>query len=331
MNRLILTILLIISASCASFAEDIRPLPEYIKASIPNTYVNLVTDPSGLSEILWSVQTAKDITVNRECTETVKLFLEDKLIIEVSAEYPEDDDTPGVLTMNAGMFDDDIPTSGNIVRNVGFFFGNISIVDAGKYTLSIPEGFFMYGQDQPMPEGVKYYYITEPAVCNPANNSSDISPAELNKVSITFTGIKTIEPGQKKTIWGKDYSTAKLKILFSNIDIKDKYDWVIDGNTVTFSLKDGEQLPNESGVFKITISQGFFFNAEDRDAAYAVTYKVNVKKDDLTTSVENISKNPQNITVFNLNGQKLLDGTPADRLESLPEGIYVVNGKKIFK
>lgn len=330
MNRLLLTVSLTSILSFALSAEDIKPLPEYINVSVPDTYVNLAAEPSGLSEILWSIRTAKDVDVNRKCTETVKLFLEDQLVIEVPAQMPEDDDAPGVLTINAGMFDDDIPTAGNIVRNVGFFFGNQPISSPGKYTLFIPEGFFLYGNEL-MPEGVKYYYITEPAVCRPANNSTDLSPSALNKVSITFTGIKTIEPGQRKTIWGKDYTSARLRISFRNIDIKDKYEWTIDGNTVTFSLLEGEELPNESGTFKINIGQGFFFNAEDRDAAYAVSYSVGVTKDDHTTSVGNVSDGQQTVTVFNLFGQKILDNAPADRLRALPEGIYIINGKKIIK
>ena len=47
-----------------------------------------------------------------------------------------------------------------------------------------------------------------------------------------------------------------------------------------------------------------------------------------TTGISSIVKQEENVTVYNLSGQKVLSNAPAYQLNSLPKGIYVINNKK---
>ena len=80
-----------------------------------------------------------------------------------------------------------------------------------------------------------------------------------------------------------------------------------------------------NGTYILEVPTGYFRDANSKDIE-GVTLKYIVENE---TAIEDIIAEGENgWTVYNTAGIKVLETTEADRLEQLPDGIYIINGKK---
>lgn len=80
-----------------------------------------------------------------------------------------------------------------------------------------------------------------------------------------------------------------------------------------------------NGTYILEVPTGYFRDANSKDIE-GVTLKYIVENE---TAIEEIIAEGENgWTVYNTAGIKVLETTEADRLEQLPDGIYIINGKK---
>lgn len=82
----------------------------------------------------------------------------------------------------------------------------------------------------------------------------------------------------------------------------------------------------QPGTYKVSIPTGFFaggggdYSVEASEFEYVVV--------DILSSVD-MFKTDSAVTVYNINGMRLLDNAPVESLRSLQKGCYVINGKKV--
>ena len=80
-----------------------------------------------------------------------------------------------------------------------------------------------------------------------------------------------------------------------------------------------------NGTYILEVPTGYFRDANGRDIN-GVTLRYTVKND---TSIEDIIAGGSNgWVIYNTAGIKVLETSDANRLEQLPDGIYIINGKK---
>lgn len=80
-----------------------------------------------------------------------------------------------------------------------------------------------------------------------------------------------------------------------------------------------------NGTYILEVPTGYFRDANGRDIN-GVTLRYTVKND---TSIEDIIAGGSNVwVIYNTAGIKVLETSDANRLEQLPDGIYIINGKK---
>lgn len=93
-----------------------------------------------------------------------------------------------------------------------------------------------------------------------------------------------------------------------------------EGNKVTLSTM--ADLALADGKYDLVIPEGFFFTDEAISAPAEFRLIVG------TGSVEGITLENENVTVYTLDGILLMKDAPAEKLSTLPAGLYIINGRK---
>ena len=96
------------------------------------------------------------------------------------------------------------------------------------------------------------------------------------------------------------------------------------------ALKTTEPLRG-NGIYYLEIPTGYFTDANGK-AIEGITLKYTVKNDSgLIAGIEEVVTEKNNgWTVYTITGVKVVETKDASIIESLPSGIYIINGKKVF-
>ena len=105
----------------------------------------------------------------------------------------------------------------------------------------------------------------------------------------------------------------------------------IDGSEGTTGLRIHERFQGREDIELLTIAPELF--ADDQwdpmfgtgSANAELTYEFTVGEGD---GVSSVSVDESKVTVYTLNGVKVLDNADRESLRTLKKGIYIVNGKK---
>ena len=258
--------------------------------------------------------------VNKTATAPVTMEFDGKIIgsIEPSNE--------GQITISsAGMFaEGDVPgtTSLYILYDPGFTSGEYdpAFQQTGSYTLTIPEGTLKVGNDPVGKYQITYNYGAEVAekvfnwVTSPADGAS---VKDLSKITLSFPGhsfISYVGNGTKITLTrpngtkinARSYpqaseTSAVLELLFNETT------WAPGTYTLTipknYLCVDDLYWDEETG------------NVQEIKATYTVS---------IDTGAEVIVADGEN-KIYTIEGVRV----NANDLESLPAGLYIVNGKKV--
>jgi sRNA-binding regulator protein Hfq len=68
------------------------------------------------------------------------------------------------------------------------------------------------------------------------------------------------------------------------------------------------------------------YNTIGQNSEFNATIKV-----ENGSSINDIATEKDHVTVYNINGVKVIDNQPASELNKLKKGIYIINGKKYIK
>lgn len=215
------------------------------------------------------------------------------------------------------------------------------ITDDGSYILDIPEGYFKMTSGSNTFEneqtGFRFFveapkdpatYDLQPTSVTPNVNEEQ---KEIKELVLTFGDVTfvSLDNGVKADIYKKveDGDPTLVESVTG-----EENDW-FSPTSYTFTLS----TPiTDKGIYTVTFPKGTFFDEtydmEGGQAGHAspeLTYTFVVSQG---TGVANIMiDGADTVTVYTLDGVMLLNAAPAADFLALPEGIYIVNGKKIAK
>lgn len=218
----------------------------------------------------------------------------------------------------------------------------------GVYTLSVPAGFFV------QKEVVEYNgdYISQDKA-NGFKSAALTAEYTVSASALTVFGGYSLEPANDQTV--KDIST--VVISFPNIPEEaasslyqaaentisisngtDTYagsamkDWNYEGEGMKFNIRfmNADEEPIEAitddGNWTLTIQSGAFTYDGDSNDLITAVYHV-----DHTVGVAEIEgAEDGTVTVVSIDGKVLLRNAPADAVNGLENGLYIVNGKKVL-
>lgn len=208
-----------------------------------------------------------------------------------------------------------------------------------ELNINITSGDIILSPDlmnMPIPVPTKYgvrtmakYVLTGNA---PAATIEEVSPAngstveELSHFVFTFSYYAghsedaSLQP--KLYAEGKEWTYALEQTLENS-----------DGSMIGMmqaALKTTEPLRG-NGIYYLEIPTGYFTDANGK-AIEGITLKYTVKNDSgLIAGIEEVVTEKNNgWTVYTITGVKVVETKDASIIESLPSGIYIINGKKVF-
>lgn len=218
----------------------------------------------------------------------------------------------------------------------------------GEYTLSVPAGFFV------QKEVVEYNgeFISQDRA-NGFKSAALTAEYIVSASAPTVFGGYSLEPSNDQTV--KDIST--IVISFPNIPEEaasslyqaaentisisngtDTYagsamkDWNYEGEGMKFNIRfmNADEEPIEAitadGNWTLTIQSGAFTYDGDSNDLITAVYHV-----DHTVGVAEIEgAEDGTVTVVSIDGKVLLRNAPADAVNGLENGLYIVNGKKVL-
>ena len=218
----------------------------------------------------------------------------------------------------------------------------------GEYTLSVPAGFFVEK------EVVEYNgdYISQDKA-NGFKSAALTAEYTVSASALTVFGGYSLEPANDQTV--KDIST--IAISFPNIPAEaasslyqsapnsisisngtDTYagsamqDWNYEGEGMKFNIRfmNADEEPIDAitadGDWTLTIQSGAFSYDGDSNDLITAVYHV-----DHTVGVAEIEgAEDGTVTVVSIDGKVLLRNAPADAVNGLENGLYIVNGKKVL-
>lgn len=231
---------------------------------------------------------------------------------------------------------------------VPVIFGTAVTAD-GEYTLSVPAGFFVEkemvdfnGSEMAMTKEYNAfksaaltatYTISANApgmfdtyTLDPAN---DKTVKDISTIAITFPNIA--EEAQSQ-LWGAAENTISISKGTDTYAGSAMKDWNYEGEGMKFNIKfmnaDEEQIDaiTADGDWTLTIQSGAFTYDGDTNALITAVYHV-----DHTVGVAEIEgAEDGTVTVVSIDGKVLLRNAPADAVNGLENGLYIVNGKKVL-
>ena len=152
----------------------------------------------------------------------------------------------------------------------------------------------------------------------PANGSKVES---LSYILFTFSNIATTVDTSKEAKLYKEGSDETIPFTFTNL----KEDGTHVAQEQGGLLLDTPVTKN--GTYILEIADGYFVDRNSKEIK-GITLKYTVENE---TSIKDIVANGENgWVIYNTNGVKVLDTTDADRLNTLPSGIYIINGTKVI-
>lgn len=163
----------------------------------------------------------------------------------------------------------------------------------------------------------------------PVATIDSISPASEEKVEtlsyilFQFSDIATnINEAKKITVYREETNdTIATSFTFINLNengqlLKQNQGALTIGTPIT-----------KNGTYIIEIPDGYFVDRNSKEIK-GVTLKYIVEN---ATDIENIVvEGNTDCAVYNLTGIKVLDADNTDKLNTLPKGIYIINGKKVL-
>ncbi len=198
---------------------------------------------------------------------------------------------------------------------------NSEVTEAGVYLLTIPKGFFQFGEQ----------FTTT------VNSATDIAYNIIGGETPEADYTVTPEPGAVTELSEIVLDFAEGPMLsegFPTLKIDDNEPIRLDDPMVEYpedwldpSCKYIQTLPQtytEKGVYVITYPYGYFNNFMGEPlAAIELTYMIG------TTGIEAVYGDVENINAYTLDGRQVIANGNADDVKALAPGYYVINGKKV--
>ena len=214
-----------------------------------------------------------------------------------------------------------------------------AVTEDGEYTISIPEGMFaqMEWNDEAgdmviMKDGK----ITAAYTANVTVNSSIKAPVEsfnvtpedgskVSQISEVFIGFPEISASTMFDGW--EFQNATFSDGETSIEAIINYDWNSEEEYRVMKVipvnENEEETPiTAAGTWILTIEKGTFVLDGDESPEITATFTI----ENSSTGIDEINAAyNENLKIFSIDGKTI----PASGLNSLENGVYIINGKKM--
>lgn len=272
-----------------------------------------------------------DIAINRKATTPVQLYFDGSLLASID---PANDnaDLPMIEVISAGAMDEDDPAPASATLYLLFDPSYVSspspkFQKTGIYTLVIPAGVVTSGGVAIEDYQVSYHYDADAVAGDVAYEitpAPDTNVENLSNITIKF-------PEASYLSYAGIASGIKLTLPDGTV-VKRKASPNLTSNSASFSFVVADWAP---GTYTLNIPKGLFcinnpyWEEEDGTGnVQAITASWTIGN---TPSGVEVNGADATITVFSIDGVKLLENAPAEELDNLPAGLYIVNGKKVIR
>ena len=201
-----------------------------------------------------------------------------------------------------------------------------AITEAGTYTISFPDGFFVTESGSDYPAFDLTYTIEGGDTPEPGEGISfTATPADkaavktLKDITLVFD-TNDLGTGNGMIIVKNAITGEQIARL--DADIQWPESWSDPTNTAIISLPT-EISDANAKVITVEIPAGYFQMSEGESQAITLTYYVG----DNSTAINGVAADAQNTAVYNLNGVRV--SVKADGVKALPKGVYIIGGKKV--
>lgn len=324
------------------YHEPLPKLADHIALSIPSDYVcnrdNTTSQfGTGFGVVAYRLDTP-EIVVNTTADLEIQLLYEDKLIATANVKEQKGDDSPQVVIQNIAILDDGLMDFGSIntLYILFSYADDIKFHTDGKYTVIIPDGAFTLKGEQLKGCSFEYQYTD---VATPIDFSYELSPdpilplengtEALHNIRITFLNSRSLDYADKGGATLTGPNKEKIYIGYAKTDMKSYLEYPVGIiNTSWDKLGDGDytfeihkgMINLNSRYWDCTPGTG---NFEGLTAIYHVSGTL--------TSVTLMGvEAADEYDVYDLAGNVILLRAGTQEISALPEGIYIINGKKTY-
>ncbi|MDE6810970.1 MAG: hypothetical protein K2J15_01320 [Muribaculaceae bacterium] len=281
-----------------------------------------------------SLDSAKGVTLNENCPDKVQLYYGDELLAEVGA---TESDNNGITNIGFSYASDDDPLNFEGHSTWLIMFDASAPAEykrLGDYTLILPEDLFRYGEDTVGSMTLHYTMVDKinaswGYTVTPENGSEFTVTNPIPSVTVTATGNARMldynnpvgglyDPEGNLMKFRSSYPTRSgASLIWDFIDpYTSKVEWT-EGE-YTFKLPAHSLYVNMQGM---NFGQGNF-PSEDINVLY-------ILRDGTTRVTVAGAEAAHSYTVYTTDGKLIAAGATGDLLLTLPEGIYIINGKKV--
>ena len=200
------------------------------------------------------------------------------------------------------------------------------ITAAGRYLLHIDEGFFNLGSEFTTwkSAGIDAEYYIESASIGGDDDTRIVTPdpdgeklTELSRISIIYSDYSSAGLGGGKATLAIGNAAA--------VNLPDA-EFGVEWNEVVQPLGD---TYTANGTYVISFPEGYFLLGDTGDVqskAFVLTYTIG------TAGITDIVADAEGMyNIYNLNGVRVLTTDNGADIARLAPGIYIINGKKVYK
>ncbi|MDE6295202.1 MAG: hypothetical protein K2M03_03975, partial [Muribaculaceae bacterium] len=299
--------------------------------SYTTSYMYEVNNGQGMGAVVLSAP--KGLKLNTDCQAAVELMCDGKSVATIT-KYSGEEAQVHDVTVN--YFDDGLIDFGSGRSSWLFVFAEDKsdvLLKAGHYTMKVPSGLFMYEDNIIGAGSLEYDYqgdikIDYSYTVTPESGSEFTTDSPIRQVTITVGGYLRMlsyayTPG---ALYGPDGNALTFESRRA----------VVTGNQLTWKFNESRSNPVkwEAGEYTFKLPRNTInincwedvgiepdFPEEDINVLY-------ILKDDITGVAVSGIERADSYTVYTLDGRAIAVDASSDVLLTLPDGIYIINGKK---
>ncbi len=308
--------------------------PQREEFSMVTSYRYEIGQPKYMSAVV--LAGSKNLKLVNTCPDAVRLYRGDDLLTEVYANPDESlsaikNVTIGILNENDGLID--FGTG----RTSWLFVLSPEVTEtykeAGRYRLVIPEGLFTLDGETVGGGEIPYNFLGDievhyPYTVTPASGSEFDVASPMKSLTITLEGdIRMVDyPGTPGALYDPDGKALRFESSYAKLNgasltwiFKENWRYPIDWQPGEYTFR----LRRNTINVNCWCDEGIAPDWPEEDIT--VLY---VLKDDLTAVSITGAEAAQSYTVYTLDGLAVAVDAPGEALTTLPEGVYIINGKK---
>lgn len=309
--------------------------PQQETFSMVTSYLYDIGQPKYMSAVV--LMGPKNLKLVSTCPDAVRLYRGEELLAEVYAD--PDESVSAVKDVSIYLYADDGLIDFGTGRTSWLFVLSPKLTEtykeAGQYRLVLPAGLFTLNGETVGGGEIPYNFLGDievhyPYTITPEPGTEFEVSSPIKSLTITLEGdIRMVDyPGTPGALYAPNGKALGFESSYAKVN----------GASLTWIFKEKKRYPIDwqPGVYTFRLIRNTInvncwcdegiapcWPEEDITVLY-------VLKDDLTAVSITGAEAAESYTVYTTDGRAVAVAAPGEVLTTLPEGIYIINGKKAY-